>query len=297
MKFALRDDDLNYFFESKDIENWYKNIWDICPVSMSVVPFIKGNWKINTAMLEKLGPNNMNDKIISEINKDTTIYKVGDNVDLVEYIKKKIEEDKIYLTLHGIEHRNSDSVLPVVFGNFAIGAEFYTDRDLTHQVKRAKTYLKNIFNREISIFTPPQNLLSYLGIKALINNKMAICGGLPSFRKFKTIRLIGGVNFFKYVFFRLKNKTNIYPFPMRKKDFNFITHFRLQPGTNLELLYKQFDEVHRYNGNFVLSTHSYAFDYKMKDTNETMQFELERFINYCKTKDSVNFVSLNKMFT
>jgi hypothetical protein len=43
MKFAIRDDDLNYFFNPEVIENNYRDIWDICSISMSVVPFIKGN--------------------------------------------------------------------------------------------------------------------------------------------------------------------------------------------------------------------------------------------------------------
>jgi hypothetical protein len=297
MKFALRDDDLNYFFNPKDIEKWYENIWDICPISMSAIPFVIGNWKENTPLLEELGPNSQREEIYSKIKKDTIIYKLGDNIELINFVRAKISEGKIHITMHGVEHRNGDKVLPNVKNNFSIGAEFFTDRDLTVKVKKAKKYLEDILCQTISVFTPPQNLLSYMGIKAIVNNDMSICGDLPSLRNLKNIKLIGSSNFLKYLYFRLKNKTNIYPFPLKNKELEFITHFRLQPGTNLKLLYKKFDEVHKFNGNFVLSTHSYAFEHKMKYTNQTMQFELEKFMNYCKNKESVSFVSLNKIFS
>lgn len=297
MKFALRDDDLNFFFNVSEIERWYKNIWNICPVSMSAIPFVKGNWKINTDLLEKLGPNNIDENFYLKIKSDTKTYSLGDNNELVSYIKKKISENKIYITIHGIEHRNGDTKLPIISNNFAIGAEFYTNRDLTNQLLKSKKYLERIFHQDISVFTPPQNLLSFIGIKAIVNSGLAICGDLPSMRNLKTIKLIGIKNFLKYISFRVKYKTNIFPFPIINEDFKYITHFRLQPGTNIKILYKKFEEVHSFNGNFVLSTHSYAFDYRMKDTNQTMQFELEKFINYCKNKESVSFVSLNKMFS
>ena len=53
MLFAIRDDDLNYFYNPNDIERWYHGIWDKCPISMSVVPFIKGNWPKLVAEAEK----------------------------------------------------------------------------------------------------------------------------------------------------------------------------------------------------------------------------------------------------
>ena len=86
MKFALRDDDLNFFFNVSDIEKWYKNIWNICPVSMSAIPFVKGNWKINTNLLEKLGPNNIDDnvylKIKSDVNLSRDFYQLSKGIKL-----------------------------------------------------------------------------------------------------------------------------------------------------------------------------------------------------------------------
>ena len=72
MNFAIRDDDLNYFYSADFIENNIKDIWDICPISMSVVPFIKGNWIENTKVLESLGPNNVTEEIIEKIKSHIT---------------------------------------------------------------------------------------------------------------------------------------------------------------------------------------------------------------------------------
>ena len=77
MKFAIRDDDLNYFYTPKFIEENIKDIWDICPISMSAVHFIKGNWLENTKILEDLGPNNVSKDIIKKIQDDKQIYDIN----------------------------------------------------------------------------------------------------------------------------------------------------------------------------------------------------------------------------
>ena len=74
-----------------------------------------------------------------------------------------------------------------------------------------------------------------------------------------------------------------------------IDHYRLQPGTNLQKLYEDFDYVHKNNGIFVLSTHSYAFDYMMKDRDTTMGRAMKDLINYAKSKGDVEFVSIDKI--
>ena len=37
--FSIRDDDTCYFTTPRELESCYGRIWDICPVSLSVVPF------------------------------------------------------------------------------------------------------------------------------------------------------------------------------------------------------------------------------------------------------------------
>jgi len=296
MKFVLRDDDLNYFYKPEDIENNFKNIWDICPVSMSVIPFVKGNWPLITQELENRGPGYIDDELIKKIKEDNTIYPIGDNLRLVDFVAKKIEEGKIYLTLHAIHHRNEDEIIPQIGSNFGIGAEFFTTRDLTKQVKEAKVYLEKIFQQKINVFTPPQNLLSPIGMQSIINNDLAICGDYPSLKRLSSVKLIGLYNYLKVVYYKLLNDMNQYPHPIINEQFKFVSHFRLQPGTNLNKLYASFDEVYKQNGVFVLSTHSYGFDYKMKESKKNMRNELLTFFEYVKNKENVEFINLNKVF-
>jgi hypothetical protein len=39
MRFAIRDDDTNYFTQPEQLARVYGAVWEVCPVSLSVVPF------------------------------------------------------------------------------------------------------------------------------------------------------------------------------------------------------------------------------------------------------------------
>jgi len=301
MKFAIRDDDLNYFFTPSFIEHNIKDIWDICPISMSSIPFVKGDWTKNTQILEKLGSNNVTDDIVASILKDNAIYDIAENKELVSYIKEKIKENKIYLTIHAIHHRNEDDNLPSLNNNFSIGAEFYTNRDLTSKLRDAINHLENIFGQKIKIFTPPQNVYNEEGLSAIVKNGLDICGYLP-FSKFKvrsSIRMMGFFNFIRVFYFkfmsRSQKKVPYYKY-LKVNKIKIMDHKSLQPGTDIEKLYNDFDYIYKKNGNFVLSTHSYGFNHKMQGSDKTMGEVLKEFLFYVKKKNNVEFVTLDKIF-
>lgn len=298
MRFAIRDDDLNYFYAPKFIEENIKDIWDICPISMSAVPFIKGNWLENTKILENLGPNNVSKDIIKKIQDDNTIYNIADNQELVSFIKQKINEEKIYLTIHAIHHRNEDDKLPEVGNNFPIGAEFYTNRDLTNDLNNAVEYLEKTFSQKITVFTPPQNLYSKKGFEAIVNNNLNICAYPLQLKKdlSKYVLMYGLFNTFKLVFHKKIYKTIPYPKMISTDKICIIDHRSLQPGSNVEKLYKDFDFVYSKGGDFVLSTHSYGFNHKMQGSDKTMGEVLKEFLLYVQKKENVEFVRLNKIF-
>ena len=298
MKFAIRDDDLNFFFNPNDIEKNIKNIWDICPISMSAVPFIKGNWIKNTKILEDKGPTNITDEIVQKIKKDNEIFDIANNKELVKYIKQKLKEKKIYLTIHAIHHRNEDKILPKLKKNFSIGAEFYTCTDLTNELLIAIKHLENTFDQKIKIFTPPQNIYNKKGFKAILNNGLNMCSYLPSLKNvLLCINIFGLNNYMKYAKYRLFNLglTAPYPYLIKSKKIKIMDHKSLQPGTCLIELYKDFEFVYSKGGNFVLSTHSYAFNYKMNGIDKTMGEVLREFLLFVKSKKNVEFVSLDKI--
>lgn len=296
MKFALRDDDLNYFYNPAEIEKNYTGIWEICPVSMSVIPFIKGNWPKNVKDAEKRGPGYINEEILGMLKSDNKVYPIGDNLSLVQFIKEKITENKIHLTLHGIHHRNEDEVIPQFSGNFGFGAEFYTSRDLSLQLKEAKRYLERLFDQQISVFTPPQNLYSVKGLDAITNNMLSICCDLPNLKSLKSIKLIGFNNYIRYFLFKIFNREFQFPHPIINGNLKMISHYRLQPGTDITKLYSDFDSIRKIDGVFVISTHSYGFNYKMRKSPENMGEVLKKFIKYASSFKNVEFVKLNQIF-
>jgi hypothetical protein len=296
MKFAIRDDDLNYFYDPNIIEGNYKDIWDVCPISMSVIPFVKGDWPKWIDRFEKIGPGFIKKSIIDEFYKDNKIYALGDNQELVSFIKRKIYECRVYVTIHGIHHRNEDECIPQFNDNYGIGAEFFTNRNLTNGLQESILYLSSMLDQKIEIFTPPQNLISSLGIDSIINNNLNIIYRLPSIRHLQTYIMLGFNEYMKYLKFKLRKKVIDYPYPLRGKKISIANHFRLQPDTDINSLYASLNEVYKYNGSFVVSTHSYGFEYKMKDSNKKMGLVLRELVDYASTKPDVKFVNLKQIF-
>ena len=296
MKFAIRDDDLNYFFDPAKIRNDYKDIWNICPISMSAVPFIKGNWPYWVDKFEKLGPGIIADDLIKKIYEDNKVYKLGQNKDLVDFIKDELKKNHIYITLHAIHHRNEDEIIPQFKNNFGVGAEFFTTRDLTQEVSRSINYLEELFGQKIEVFAPPQNLLNEKGVEAILNNKLAIIGSYPSIKNVNTLIRLGLYQYLKYMFFRLNNKGRSYPYPLINRKIKIVNHYSLQPSTDLKKLYQHLEFVHKYNGVFILSTHSYGFDFRMRNSNKTMGQAVKEIIDYASTLKNVQFVNVKDVF-
>ena len=91
MKFAIRDDDISFFTRPEDLENIYKEIWERnILVSFSVVPFSVeshycGDW--------------------DNFYQETELKAIGENKDLVDFLKSKLKENKISIMLHGYSHQ------------------------------------------------------------------------------------------------------------------------------------------------------------------------------------------------
>ena len=296
MFFAIRDDDLNYFYNSKEIEKNYNGIWETCPISMSVVPFIKGDWPKQVAALEQRGPGKMSCEEIKKILSDNTIYPIGDNKGLVDFIRGKVTQKKVYLTIHGIHHRNEDKNIPQFDYNYGIGAEFFTTRDLTKNLADGIKYLETIFDTKISVFTPPQNLYNLSGIYAVINNNLSICGDFPAIKKWDSFKILGFKGYFNWFKHKISDRHCPYPYTLDGNNVKFINHIRLQPGSSIENIKKDITFIHKKNGVCVVSTHSYGFNYKMEKYNKTMGKTLREIIDYTESLGKVKFVNIGEIF-
>ncbi|MGN6568632.1 MAG: DUF2334 domain-containing protein [Flavipsychrobacter sp.] len=292
MRFAIRDDDTNFFTTPEELEACYGNIWDQFPVTLCLISQVKGNWKHWVHQIYK-------DKHETDWvawNSDNTPYPIKNNEALVSYLKNKIQEGKVDLAFHAKYHRNGDEQLPTERNNnYVRGAEFFTNRDLTNYIKDELASLNETFNYPISVFTPPQNLLSEKGYKAVINAGLNICGGGITFYK-KQKDIPGLINIGKQFGFKLMHRDDDYPYVLNYGDHSEIVyHYPLQPGTPLKQLIDAFEKVRRHDGDFVLSTHYVEFPYPMVyDPTITMKQVLEQFLEHV-SKYNVQKLTLSQL--
>lgn len=293
MRFAIRDDDTNFFTSPEEIEFCYRETWDVCPPSLSVIPFVQGNWRKWQDEFYETGK--ITDWVSWE--KDDEVHPIHENRRLVEFLKDKVAEGKIALTIHGVNHRNKDEHRKPLANNLVHYAEFYTDQDLTAKLREGKAYLEEIFDQPFTVFTPPQNAITKTGYKAIVNNNLGLVGGGLSFlSRQKTLRWPWEL--MMWSFFRAENRNQYYPYVInlgRRKE--IMVHFPLQEVTHLEDLIKAFDFVKAMNGDFILSTHYHGFPvphrtYKKKN----MKYVYDEFFHYVKKSD-VQFCSVNQMLS
>jgi len=160
-----------------------------------------------------------------------------------------------------------------------------------------------LFNKEISVFTPPQNLLNDNGYLAIQSNKLNICMDTGSVFDYFTFKRIGFLNYIKYLIFTIQKKyiykkPFVYPYVIKTPKHNEVAHYRLQPKTKLEELIKHFDFVKKKNGDFVLSTHNYAFDYFMKyDKSKNIKDIFMEFMKYVKSHHNIDYCTLDQLLS
>lgn len=292
MRFAIRDDDTNFFTQPADLENCYADIWDEFPPTLSLISKVKGNWLHWVHQIYK----DKHQTDWSAWTNDNTIYPIEDNKALVGFMKEQLAAGKLDISFHAKHHRNEDPQLPQgMSNNYVRGAEYFTTRDLQEDIENEVAHLEKVFNYDISVFTPPQNLLSTKGYDAVKGAGLNICGGgIPFYKKEKDAT--GLANILRQVTFKMLHRESDYPRVLHFSKHNEIAyHYPLQPTTRLDSLIYDFDMVRKYDGDFVLSTHYVEFDYPMVyDETITMKKILMDFLDYI-SKYKVEKMSLSDM--
>jgi hypothetical protein len=265
MRFAIRDDDINYFTKPQELERLYYNIWDICPISLSIVPF---------HACTKSGA------IPSEFWQGDKIFPISKNRELIAFLKEKLKEGKICIMLHGYSHKNYEN-----------GYEFEAGENLYQKVKEGKEYLEELFGISITTFVPPHHVLSRPGIKVVVKNQLNIAD-LSSLRPwkstFETKRLYYLIINKKLQWENRNESKLIYPFPRRYNNHKEIGCYSLIPFTKLADLISGFDFAKKYNGDFCLATHYWEL-LKIEAMRET----LNRLWDYINRFDKVQFCKMD----
>lgn len=292
MKFIIRDDDINYHYKPSQLSEWYSDIIDICPISVCIPAFIKGDFFKWNRIAENHLPYSQDEWL-----KDDQIYKIGDNHELVNYLKDLLKEGKIGISMHGVYHRNDEMEFGEVKNNHIRGAEYFTNRDYKEVLADAKSYLSKLFGLNICSFTPPQNMINNKGLEAVVANGLSLCTDPLNYRDYKScLRFYGLINTLRLYFDRKVNRRLLYPYPFFHKV-GFVFHTRLQPQLNLNNIISEFDYTYKKNGVFVLSTHSYGFNVKMKNCDMTMKEALMDILHYSQKFENVEYTTLHELFS
>ncbi|MCD6528137.1 DUF2194 domain-containing protein [bacterium] len=262
MKVILRDDDTCYFTKPEELKKAFGKIWDFAPISVAVVPFVGGSLK-SVVPKEYWGTNKL--------------FPIGENKELVKFLKKLLREKKICIMLHGYSHQD-----------YPKGPEFVAGENLYQKVKEGKEYLENLFETKITTFVPPHNSLSEKGWKAIVENGLNI-SGIHNFPRFTRLKhpYYWPIFLKKCLFKPFTGYT--YPYPIDFRNHKEIPYLSFSEGLSLYKVKKILDSVYKKNGIFCLATHYLTLQ------NKNLRKKLEKIIKLASSHENVKFITFNEI--
>lgn len=285
MKFAIRDDDVNYFTYPEELNKIYVNIWDKIPVSFSITPFINNRFKI--LLKASLSGKKQIIEFIKKINKEKKFelnkeFSIEKNKELIKFLQEKYNQKKIDIMLHGYNHNFLEN-----------GYEFETDINLEKKVKIGKKLLENLFNTNITVFVPPNNSLSSIGTNAVTKNNLNILIAYGYYIWERPLKTDYIYNFLKIFKLYLIHKRKLsYPYVLKFNDHKEMACYSFNKHTDIKYLYDGFKYAFKKNGNFCLATHYWEINQSKEMLNN-----FYKFIKYVKNQKNVEFVKASELFT
>lgn len=266
-KFAIRDDDTMFYTKPEELEYCYDGIFNICPISLSVVPFLlprKPNLPYNTQFWVAEGPNKP----------------LGENVALVSWLKARLARGQVSITLHGYEH-DIPSKIEFGTGDYA---------GLKYKVLEGKSYLEKLLDTQIRVFVPPQNQLSQAGLEAVVSAGLNICPVQPM--RIKRSRRM--YNFLLQRWYVTLRKMQP-PHPLFFGSHYEIPMHHLGPRANLRTLEEALKKQAQAGGLFVLALHYWEADEKLADSDHTLKEAVRILLDHATSTRDCCFVSLNSL--
>ena len=273
MILAIRDDDTSFFTKPEQLSNIYGNYWHICPITLSIIPFIDSSVKANPPVI----------LVPERYQNESKKYPIGENIKLLKFLHGLIEKEYIGISLHGFSHERKRGK-----------PEFVKGDNLYQKTKKGKRYLEEIFKCEIKVFVPPNNSLSAKGAKAVIDAGMDILIAYGFYPWERPISYQSFKNFLKLFKHYLRHKRH-FPYPGL---FNYKTHkehacVNLGRETTFQELKDNFNFLREKNANMCLSVHYAALYYLPKTRkvfNDFMDYLISNF------SQEIKFVTADKLF-
>lgn len=268
MQFAIRDDDTSFFTGPEQLIQAYDGIWEDVPVSLSVVPF---HGRTRTKAIPP--------EFWSE---GEELYPVGENLELVAFLRQQNAKKRISITLHGYSHVDEVD-----------GHEFETGTDLEHKVREGKQHLEQLFGTPVRAFAPPHNALSTAGYQAVVNSGLDIVQ-IVRFRRGQRpfephyLPQLARVLWSKLVWKRG------YPYVLDFGTHREVAHHSLTPSVSFQTLLDNLEFCHSRRGVFVVATHHWELTRTTRD-GLSLRHALERLVARARELGA-HFCSVNEAF-
>ena len=232
IRLAIRDDDMNFFTKVEDIQYVYHEIPDF-PVSFAVVPRVTD--------LSTVGA-------CPDTKGNATPQPIGNNRELLNYMRKRLTDGTADILLHGQSHR-------YVFKDCVRIPEMRQDKPLIGEdwlstIAVEKEYLESLFGYKISVFVAPSNVISKSNLRSVVSNKLNFSGIVPiKFEREVTIKNL--LNYMKRWMIRAVNRLP-YPGVMTYSDHKEINACVVQ---GYDYLMTMFDYCCKKKLPMVINTH------------------------------------------
>lgn len=159
VKIVIRDDDMNFFTNVKDIEMVYKD-FNGFPISFAIIPYVVDVSTVGAC------PDTKGNSCPKDI---------AGNIELVEWLKVKLKSNSCDVLLHGIRHNYK------FLGNKKLAEMQWRDNqaNLAQLIKTEKDRLSLLLEYPITCFVAPSNKITKYCLKQVANAKMNFSGIIP----------------------------------------------------------------------------------------------------------------------
>lgn len=256
VKLVIRDDDLNYFSKAKEIEKVYENIPSF-PVSFAVIPTVTD--------VSTLGS-------CPDTKGNTVPRWIGDNTELVVWVKEKLSLNQMDVCMHGITHGYK-----IINGKRYAEMEWRNEANLAEEINDYRRKLEELMEYKITVFVAPSNKITRYGINCVAKVGMDYSGIIPaSFSRDVTVKNV--TNYIKRWWHRAVDK---YPYPavMKYSSHKELNACLLQSYDYLVRMY-QYCDSHNYP--MAVNVHYWH----LRDNPQALS-DLVRFVNYALERGAI----------
>lgn len=233
--FAIRDDDTSYYTHPGELAAVYEEIWDIVPVSLSVVPF--------SVPFKEGHPHQRR----SDFKKEP-LMPLGENQELTSFLQNLLREQKIEIMLHGYSHEYKK-----IKGKWVPECIWKPEHQLRKEIPEGKEYLEKLLKTNIRIFVPPSNRITKKGIRVIEQENLNLSGILEPFgdRPLTTAYLKAWAHRWSWWIIH----RNPYPYVLDLGSHKELVAYSLTPSTDYQKLEPLLEFCAKIRAPFVVATH------------------------------------------